>query len=106
MTTTNTTPVTEIELTRTEQWAVHAAFRDYVAAAERDDTPLPEPSVEIPILEKVEAGEFAFTAFELDRLRHECEHHAESEYAPEIDREPARSVVDRIESRCGVELSR
>jgi hypothetical protein len=96
----NTTPVSEFEFTLEEQWAMHQAFLDYVEVAEREDTPLPEPSVEITILEKIESDDFAFTTFELDRLRYECDHHASSEYAPELDREPARSVVRKIDRRC------
>lgn len=73
--------------------------------AERDDTPPPEPSVEISILEKIEDGELAFTEFELDRLRSGCDHHAKSEYAPDIDRDPARSVVEKIERQCRTTLT-
>jgi hypothetical protein len=103
---TNTAPVTEFEFTLEEQWAIHQAFLDYVTVALRDDTDLPQPSVEITVLEKIEDGDFAFTAFELERLRYECDLHATSEYAPEIDREPARTVVDKIDRRCQASLGR
>lgn len=62
---TNTAPVSEFDFTREEQWAIHQAFLDYVEAAARGDTELPMPTVEITILEKIENGDFVFTAFEL-----------------------------------------
>ncbi|ADQ68946.1 hypothetical protein C499_06820 [Halogeometricum borinquense DSM 11551] len=98
---TNTAPASKFEFTLEEQWAIHQAFLDYVEVAMRDDTDLPKPTVEIVILEKLEDGNFSFTAFELERLRYECDHHAESEYTPEIDREPARTVVEKIDRQSG-----
>lgn len=103
---TNTAPASEFEFTLEEQWAIHRAFLDYVEVAVRGDTDLPQPTIEIVILEKIEADDFAFTAFELDRLRYEMDHYATSDYAPEIDREPARSVVEKIDRRCGTALGR
>lgn len=92
---TSSAPAPEFEFTLKEQWAIHQAFLDYIEVATRDDTDLPQPTIEITILEKIEDGDFSFTAFELDRLRYECDHHATSEYAPDRDREPARSVVEK-----------
>lgn len=97
-----TPPTTECEFTLKEQWAIHQAFLDYVDAAASEDTDLPQPTVEVSILEKVEDGDLAFTAFELDRIRYECDHHAESPYALEIDQAPARTVVEKIDRRCRV----
>lgn len=93
----NTAPATDLDLTQSEQWAVHQAFLDYVTVAVRDDTSLPKPSVELRILEKLEGDDHAFTAFELDRLRYECAHHANSDQAPARDRAPARAVVRKID---------
>ena len=103
---TNTAPTSEFELTLKEQWAIHQAFLDYVEVAVRDDTDLPQPTVEITILEKIEDGDFTFTAFELDRLRYECNHHATSDHAPKTDREPARSVVEKVDRRCRADIGR
>jgi hypothetical protein len=103
---TNAPPVRELSLTPEEQWVVHSALLDYVEVARREDTELPAPSVELTILERIEDGEWAFTAFELDRLRYECAHHAESQYAPEADREHARSVVEKIDRQCSAGLGR
>lgn len=97
---TSSAPASEFEFTLKEQWAISQAFLDYIEVATRDDTDLPQPIVEITILEKIEDGDFSFTTFEVDRLRYECAHHATSEHAPERDREPARSVVEKIDSRC------
>ncbi|MFC6963115.1 DUF7853 family protein [Halocatena marina] len=95
----NTPPVTEFEFTREEQWAMHQAFLDYIHVAVRDDTDLPLPSVELTIIEKIEDKKFAFTAFELDRIQYECDYHARSEFAPEIDRKPAQSVIEKIDQQ-------
>lgn len=103
---TNTAPASEFEFTLEEQWAIHQAFLDYIEVAVRDDTDVPKPTLEITILEKIEDGDFTFTAFEMDRLRYECDFHATSEYAPDIDREPARSVVEKIDRRCRTNLGR
>lgn len=102
---TTRTPVIDLDLTLEEQWTVHQAFLDYVEIAVEDDTDLPRPTVELTILEKIEDGEFVFTVFELDRLRYECDHHATSEYAPERNREPARSVVQKIDQQCHTEFT-
>lgn len=103
---TNSAPASEFEFTLKEQWAMHQAFLDYIEVATRDDTDLPEPTIEIAILEKIEDGDFSFTAFEVDRLRYECDHHATSEHALDRDRAPARSVVEKIDSRCRASIGR
>lgn len=103
---TNTAPASEFEFTIEEQWAIHQAFLDYVEVAVRDDTDLPQPSVEITILEKIEDHDFAFTPFEQERLRYECDYYAKHEHAPDIDRKPARSVVTKIDRRCRSGLGR
>lgn len=101
---TNPTPTAEFEFTLEEQWAIHQAFLDYVEVAVRDDTNLKDPAVEITILGKIEAGDMSFTPFELDRIRYECEHHIESVESPERDREPAESVIEKIDRRCRTAL--
>lgn len=103
---TNTAPTFVFTFTLEEQWAIHQAFLDYVEVAVRDDTDLPQPTVEITILEKIEDGDFTFTSFELDRIRYECDHHMRSVYAPDVDREPANSVVEKIDRRYQAELGR
>lgn len=103
---TNTAPIAELELTLEEQWILHQAFFDYITVAVWDDTGLPQPIVEISLLEKIEDGIFTFTSFELDRLRYECDHHARSEYAPEIDRAPAQSVIKKIDRLAPVDIGR
>lgn len=101
---TNTAPTAELELTLDEQWTLHQAFLDYITAAAWDDTELSQPTVEIPLLERIEDG--IFTSFELNRLSYECNHHARSEYAPEIDRAPARSVIKKIDRQYRVDIGR
>lgn len=103
---TDPAPVSEFEFTLEEQWAIHQAFLDYVEVAVRDDTNRPLPTAELTILEKIEDGNLAFTAFERERLRHECNYHANSEYAPDLDRKPARSVVEKIDRRCRPDIGR
>lgn len=103
---TNDAPVADFEFTLEEQWAMHQAVLDYVEISVREDTELPEPVVEITLVEKIEAGVFSFTVFELERLRFTCEHHATHESTPERDREPSRSVVRKIDHRCPAALGR
>lgn len=101
---TNPTPTAEFEFTLEEQWAIHQAFLDYIEVAVRDDTDLKDPTIEIKILEKVEAGEMCFTAFELDRIRYECEHHIASVESPDRDRDPGQAVIEKIDRRCRTAL--
>lgn len=96
----NTAPTADFEFSLEEQWAIHQAFLDYIEVAVRDDTNLKDPAVEITILEKLEQGEMSFTSFELDRIRYECQHHIESVESPERDRDPAQSVIEKIDDRC------
>lgn len=93
----NPTPTIDLDLTLDQQWVIHHALLEYVAVASTDNADLPEPTVELTILEKIEAGTLSFTACELQRLRHECERHATSEHSPERDREPARTVARTID---------
>lgn len=104
--TTDRPPATEIDLGFDEQWAVHGALTDYADVASRDDTDLPQPTVELALVEKIEDGEFTFTAYELDRLRYQCEFHAERVETGERDRTALRSVVERIDRRCPTETGR
>lgn len=102
----DTTPESEFDFTLEEQWALHQAVLDHLEEALGEDTDFPRPAVELVLLEKIEAGEFAFTAFELDRLRARCDRHATREAAPDVDSEHARSVVEKIDRRCPSETPR
>lgn len=102
----NAAPATEFELSRDEQWVLHAAFLDYVKVATREDTELAQPTIELEILERLETGEFAFTVFEQDRIRYELTHHIDSEHAPDRDLDPARSVIEKIDRRCPAAIGR
>ncbi|MDH5020299.1 DUF7853 family protein [Halobacterium rubrum] len=82
-----------------KQWAIHSAVLDYVEDALEDDDS-PGPVVELVILEKIEAGDYRFTAFEYDRLRDILADYADSEETPDVDRNPANAVVDRIDHQC------
>lgn len=103
---TNPTPTSAFDFSLEEQWAVHAAILAYIERSAGDGSELAEHAVEVAILEKIEAGEFEFTAFELDRIRYECAYHADSEMAPLIDREPAMAVVEKIDRRCNADVGR
>ncbi|WP_224270840.1 hypothetical protein [Haloprofundus salinisoli] len=94
---TNDAPTVELELSLEEQWVVHHVLTEYIDVASGDDTELPKPVVEIALAEKVEAGTFAFTAFELEKLRFRCRFHARNDTAPDADRPVARALADRID---------
>lgn len=97
---TNPSPTFELTLSLQEQWATHAAILSYAETVrERDETGL-GAAPELVILEKVETGEFVFTKYELDRHRHECGYNARRESTPDVDAEPAPSVVAKIDSHC------
>lgn len=87
-------PTIELNLTLAQQWVIHHALLEYVEIAA--DADLPEPTAEVRMLEKIEAGILAFTACELRRLRQVCERHADSEHTPTQDHEPARTVARKI----------
>lgn len=92
---------TVVELSRAEQWVVHHVLLETIGLA---DGELSEPSDpdELPqrnlaVLEKLEAGQFEFTADELVFLRRACDRHARVTPAT-ADRNLASSVADRIET--------
>jgi len=95
----DTTTDTPLEFTPAAQWAIHSAVLEYVERALEDDD-RPGPVVELVVLEKIEAGDYRFTAFEYDRLRAILADYAATDETPAVDREPARAVVDRIERQC------
>lgn len=91
------TPTIDLDLTTTQQWVIHHALLEYAEVANAEDTDLPEPTVELTILEKLEAGILTFTGCELERVRHICERHAASEHTPVRDHTPARTVAQKID---------
>ena len=94
----NAAPVVELDLSHEQQWAVHAAVLDYAETALREDTDLPAPTVELRLLGQIEEGEFAFTDYELDRLRERLHQHAAGDDTAGFDREAARAVVAEIDA--------
>jgi hypothetical protein len=95
----DTTPDAPLDVTPAEQWAIHSAVLDYVEhALETDDGP--GPVVELVLLEKIESGDYRFTAFEYGRLRDILADYAASDETPDIDRDPATRAVDRIDHQC------
>jgi hypothetical protein len=95
----DTAPDASLEFTPAEQWATHSAVLEYVECAFEDDDG-PGPVVELVVLEKIEAGDYRFTAFEYERLRAILADYAATADTPDIDRDPAREVVDRIDHQC------
>lgn len=77
-------PTPTIDLTLDQQWVIHHALLEYVAVASTDNADLPEPIVELTILEKIEAGTLSFTACELQRLRHERSIGSHSSKIPDL----------------------
>ncbi|KTG07630.1 hypothetical protein AUR64_02945 [Haloprofundus marisrubri] len=98
---TNDAPTVELELSLEEQWVVHHVLTEYIDIASGEDADLPKPVVEIALAEKIEAGTFAFTAFELEKLRFRCRFHARNDASPDADRSVARSLADRIDDVYG-----
>jgi hypothetical protein len=98
-TTADGAPEAEFELSIDEQWAVHAVL---LASVERafEDSDDARPAVGLTLLRKVEEGNHSFTAFEFDRLRHECERAAAAADTPDRDRSRLRGVADRIVRQC------
>lgn len=102
---TNTAPDAALDFALDEQWALHSAVLDHVERAlENDD--LPSPAVELTILEKIEAGEFRFTAFECERLRAVLADYAARDDAPEVDREPTTAALEQIDRQCPTHVPR
>jgi len=102
----NAAPVVELDLSHAQQWAVHAAVLDYAESARRADTDLPAPTIELRLLEQVEDGEFAFSDYELDRLRERLCQYADSEGTAGFDREAALAVVAKIDAVCPCDRGR
>ncbi|WP_458207664.1 DUF7853 family protein [Haladaptatus sp. NG-SE-30] len=94
---THDAPTAELYLTREEQWVVHVALLQYIEAAALPETKLPEPDVEFLLLERVEAGEFVFTDFELDRLRYELDYYARDSLTPDQDRPLTHRIIEKID---------
>lgn len=102
---TNTAPDSALEFSLAEQWALHGAVLDYVECALEDEAG-PGPAVELAVLEKIETGEFRFTAFEYERLCVLLDEYAVSEDTPDVDREPAAAVVETLTRRCPSDVPR
>lgn len=92
---------TVVELSRAEQWVVHHVLLQSIGLAEgerADAAPDDETlSRNIAVLEKVEAGDFAFTPKELALLKRACGEHAEHTGAA-ADRNLASAVAKRIDA--------
>jgi len=101
----DTAPDAPLDVTPAEQWALHSAVLECVERALEDDD-RPGPVVELAVLEKIEGDDYRFTAFEYDRLRAILADYAASDETPDVDREPARVVVDRIDHLCPRTASR
>lgn len=97
-------PTIELEFTHEEQWAIHQALVDYIDTFIEGNGDLPPPTVEITILEKLESPDASFTCFELDRIRYECNYYRKKDDIPNIDRNPAKSVVNKINNLCQSEI--
>jgi hypothetical protein len=99
----NAASATEFEFALDEQWTLHSSLLEYVERAlEADDGP--SPAVELTLLRNIEAGDFRFTPFEHDRLRAILESYVARDDTPELDEEPAASVVDKLDRRCPHDL--
>ncbi|WP_224450268.1 hypothetical protein [Haloprofundus salilacus] len=103
---TNDAPTVELELSLEEQWVLHHVLTDYIDVASGEGADLPKPVVEIALAEKIEAGTFAFTAFELDKLLFRCRFHARNDAVPDADRTVAQALADRIDSVNGQPILR
>ncbi|WP_117595501.1 MULTISPECIES: DUF7853 family protein [Haloprofundus] len=103
---TNDAPTVELELSLEEQWVVHHVLTEYIDVASDESAELPKPVVEIALVEKIEAGTFAFTAFELEKLRFRCRFHARNDAAPAADRPVAQALADRIDHEHGQSVLR
>jgi hypothetical protein len=102
---TNTAPESALEFSLAEQWALHSAVLDYLECALEEEVGS-APAVELTILEKVESGEFRFTAFEYERLCVLLDDYATSDDTPDVDREPAAAVVERLARQCPSDVPR
>jgi len=94
---THNTPTAEIDLTLEEQWVVHVALLEYVEVVMQPESQASPPALELDLLGKIEAGDFVFSAFELERLLQECNYYAGSEHIPSGDRLPTHRVIEKIE---------
>lgn len=100
---TNTPHESALDFSCAEQWALHSAVLDAVERA-FEDGDAAAPVVELAVLEEIETGEFRFTPFESERLCAILEAYAADEETPEVDREPALSVVEQIHRQCPTSL--
>jgi hypothetical protein len=66
----------------------------------------PDPTVELFVLEKIEAGRFRFTVFEFERIQEILTDYAARDDSPRIDREPANDIVEHIEAHCPTDVPR
>lgn len=103
--TANTAPESALDVSLDQQWALHSAVLEYVERT-LGDGEYPDPAVELTILENLEAGTFRFTQFEYERLRDILTEYAARDDTPDVDRDPATAVVERIEARCSTDVPR
>ncbi|MXR19269.1 DUF7853 family protein [Halobacterium bonnevillei] len=96
---TTTAPESELEFSLAEQWALHSAVLDSLECALDAETG-PEPAVALAILEKAESDAFRFTAFEYERICVRLDDYASSDDTPNVDREPAAAIVERLARQC------
>lgn len=94
MTSKNDAAVFRLDLDREEAWVVHHVVLDYVQWSDRVLSSLPEWAAQS--LLKIEAGEYAFEADELEHIRQLCRSHARTDGLPEPERDTTRRVLDRI----------
>lgn len=92
---TDPTSTTVLDLSRAEQWVLHHVMLEAVAADGGDEAGR-EPGPALRVLEKLEAGAFAFTLAELECVRGACGRHARTTEAA-ADRNLASAVSARIE---------
>lgn len=86
-------------LDRAERWIVHAVLLDYVELAAARGAGPDDLGCELDVLEALEAGDSAFTAPELDRIRFRLAAYARAVDRPDRDRAMARDVVERLETQ-------
>ena len=92
MSTTTDTGGRALELTRSEQWVLHdVMLRELEAAEESDRSP---PWWALAVLRQVEGDALTLTCFEAWRVKRAVESYADE--APDRDRSPALSILDRI----------
>ncbi len=86
-----------LPLDREERWVVHHVLLNYVELASAAGTEQRRLSCELGMLEALEEGDSAFTATELERLRHELAAYSRALDSPERDRTVAKAIIERLD---------